>query len=102
MSIRAHIVAEDGEILNTVMVERLDPGMCDASIGGGRGDRIVDGAVVRKAPPPISIEDHNEPILAKLAALDAASIRPLREGDKMALDEIERQAAELRQQLRKD
>jgi hypothetical protein len=49
-----------------------------------------------------SIERHNAPILAALDALDAKSIRPLREGDAVRVAALEQQAAELRAQLRKD
>ena len=43
----------------------------------------------------------NAPILAQLEALDAKSVRPLREGDSIRVAQLEQQAAELRAQLRK-
>lgn len=99
---RAHIVDADGNILNTVMVDHLEPGMRDASIGGGPGDRIVNGAVVPKSVPVQSAAEHNAPILAALEGLDAKSIRPLREGDAARVTALEQQAAALRLTLRKD
>lgn len=44
---------------------------------------------------------HNAPILAMLAAIDAKSIRPLREGDAARVAMYEAEAAALRSQLRK-
>lgn len=44
---------------------------------------------------------HNAPILAMLAAIDAKSIRPLREGDTARVAMYEAEAAALRSQLRK-
>jgi len=99
---RAHIVDADGYILNTVMVDHLAPGMRDASIGGGAGDRIINGVVTPKALPVPSMAEHNAPILAALEALDAKSIRPLREGDAVRVAALEQQAAALRLTLRKD
>lgn len=50
MAIRAHLLAEDGTIINTIVVDSLDfmPGLIDASIGGGIGDAIKDGVVYPK------------------------------------------------------
>lgn len=44
---------------------------------------------------------HNAPILAMLEAIDAKSIRPLREGDTARVAMYEAEAAALRNQLRK-
>jgi len=41
----------------------------------------------------------NEPILAALAAIDAKTIRPLREGDTARVASLDAQAAALRAQL---
>lgn len=46
---RAHQLNEFGEILNTIRVESLNaPWLVDASIGGGIGDRIVDGVLIAR------------------------------------------------------
>lgn len=47
---RAHVLNEQGEIVNTVEVASLDviPGLVDASIGGQIGDSLVEGVVVPK------------------------------------------------------
>lgn len=57
---KAHQLDADGFILNTIVVDSLDvfPDLIDASIGGSKGDRIVNGGVV---PAVLS--------LAELAAL---------------------------------
>lgn len=53
----AHQLDADGVILNTIVVNSLDvfPNLVDASIGGVAGDRIVAGAVVPAAPPPVDL-----------------------------------------------
>jgi hypothetical protein len=98
-------MAENGEILNTVMSEELDDNMVDADATGGNIGDILDRSTEpwtitpRPAPQP-SVEEYNAPILAALADIDARSIRPLRAGDKAALAELEKQAQDLRAQLR--
>ncbi len=54
---RAHVLDENGLILNTIKVATLDEGQVDADLlGGGPGDSIIDGVLVRKtagsSPPP--------------------------------------------------
>lgn len=49
---RAHILNEAGLILDTCMVDDLSAGMVDADLhGGGPGDSIINGALVRKPAP---------------------------------------------------
>ena len=48
-----------------------------------------------------SPEQHNAPILAALAAIDAKSIRALREGDAARIASLAAEAIALRLQLRK-
>lgn len=55
----------------------------------------------RRAAPP-SASEFNAPLLAQLAAIDAKSIRPLREGDGVRVAALEAEAAALRLKLRKD
>jgi len=45
---RAHIVSEDGTIINTIVVDDLNvfPNLVDASIGGNINDKIVDGKII--------------------------------------------------------
>lgn len=52
-------------------------------------------------PPAPDLTQHNTPILAELAAIDAKSIRALREGDLARIAALEAQAAALRAQLMK-
>lgn len=104
-TINAHVLDDNWKITNTIVVKSLDfPGLrlVDASIGGNSGDRIVNGAVVPKQAPEPTAAEHNAPILAALEALDAKSIRPLREGDTARVASLEQQAAALRLTLRKD
>lgn len=49
----------------------------------------------------MSPEEHNAPILAALQAIDAKTIRPLRENDAARIAELEQKAKELRNQLMK-
>lgn len=53
--IRAHVLNDNNEIVNTIMVESLgdfpDLLLVDASIGGSIGDGVVDGVVAPKPPP---------------------------------------------------
>jgi hypothetical protein len=48
----------------------------------------------------LTLTQINQPILKQLQAIDLASIRPLREGDKQKLKELDLQATQLRQQLK--
>ena len=52
----------------------------------------------RRAAGP-SAEEHNAPILAALEAIDAKSVRPLREGNVQRVSALEAEAAALRAQL---
>lgn len=99
---KAHIIDATGVIQNTICVNSLGAGQIDASIGGGPGDKIVNGTVVRAAAPTKTAAEFNAPILAALAEIDAKSIRPLREGETERVAELAQQAAALRAQLRKD
>ena len=49
---RAHMLDENGLIINTIEVESLDifPNLVDADIGGAIGDWIIDGKVVYASP----------------------------------------------------
>ncbi len=52
----AHILDENGVIINTIVVDSLDvfPNLVDASIGGQKGDSVVNGEVIPKpAPEPV-------------------------------------------------
>lgn len=99
---RAHMLDAYGVILNTVMVAALSDGMADADlVGGSIGDRVVDYVAIPAPAPPISDAIHNAAILAQLEAIDAKSIRPLREGDSARVTALEVQAAALRLQLKK-
>jgi len=98
---RAHVVNETGLILNTVMAEELGEGMIDASIGGGPGWIVIDGAAIPPSPPEITDAEFNAPILVQLAEIDAKTIRPLRDGEADRVAELRSQAAALRLQLRK-
>lgn len=96
---RAAIV-ENGVVINVIEVESLDvfPNLIDgeaAQIGG-----TWDGSVF--TPATISKDQHNAPILAALAAIDAKTIRPLREGDTARVAALDAEAASLRAQLIKD
>jgi hypothetical protein len=67
---------------------------------GYRANAARDG--VELSPPAVeSAAQHNAPILAQLADIDAKSIRPLREGETARVRELAEQAAILRAQLRK-
>ena len=46
----AHQLNTHGEIINTIIVDSLDafPGLVDASIGGGIGDSVIDGLLVKR------------------------------------------------------
>lgn len=46
---RAHVANNDGLIMNTIIVDQLENGLIDASIGGGIGDSIING-VLELAP----------------------------------------------------
>ena len=98
---RAHVIDEAGLIEDTIMVDELAEGQVDASIGGSIGDRVIGKVVVPLVGQPVSTKDFNAPILAELDAIDAKSIRPLREGDTARVGMLEQQAASLRLQLRK-
>ncbi len=68
---RAHVLAEDGTILNTIVVGSLDflPNLIDASLGGGIGDRVESGVIIHQQrfdPVPQSIT----PFQAKAAILN--------------------------------
>lgn len=54
---RAHQIDKDGNIINTIEVKSLSdfPNLVDASIGGGKGDSIVNGVLVKAAPAPIPV-----------------------------------------------
>lgn len=66
----AHIVDENGFIINTILVDSLDflPNLVDASIGGGIGDRIVDGELIAKPLPVPQVVTMRQARLALLAA----------------------------------
>ena len=55
---RAHVVDENGIIINTIIVDSRDflPNLVDAVIGGQIGDRIDGGLVVKKPSPPADPE----------------------------------------------
>lgn len=64
---RAHLLDEDGWIINTVLVPDLNfiPGLVDAAIGGQIGDRIVNGVliyVVTKDPNAPDPEPEDPPV----------------------------------------
>jgi len=59
-----------------------------------------DRSKITELPPAVPSKNQiNAPILAQLEALDAKSIRPLREGDSVRVTALEQQAAALRLQL---
>lgn len=99
---RAHLLDVSGVIINTVIVEFLEDGMLDADlVGGSIGDSYLAGQLIPAPLSTISDAIHNAAILAQLEAIDAKSIRPLREGDMARVIALEAQAAALRLQLRK-
>lgn len=99
---RAHQLAPNGVITNTIVVDSLDvfPNLVDASIGGKIGDSIVDGLLI-PAEAQVNIELHNAPILAALADIDRRSIRALRENDPVRIAALESEAEVLRAKLMK-
>lgn len=54
----AHVLDENGLIINTIVVDSLDfmPNLVDASVGGKIGDKIVEGAVI-SVPAPVVIPE---------------------------------------------
>lgn len=98
----AHQLDETGNIINTILVAQLGENMVDASIGGWIGDCIVNGCLVPRECAPLTMEEFNAPIMAELAAIDAKSIRALREGNAERIADLEQQAEALRVQLRKE
>lgn len=63
-NMRAHQLDADGVILNTILVDSIDviPGLVNAEIGGGIGDRIVDGAVIPRPTVPPSVKDYSDAV----------------------------------------
>jgi len=55
--VRAHVINADGLITNTIIVESLENGLIDASVGGGIGDSIINGVL---ALAPILIIQEEE------------------------------------------
>ncbi len=43
---RAHVLAEDGRIIDTIMVDSVIPGQWDAAIGGTIGDYVINGQLI--------------------------------------------------------
>lgn len=60
---RAHLLDDEGYIINTVLVPDLDfcPNLVDAAIGGQIGDRILDGELVYiVTEPPVDEPETTE------------------------------------------
>ena len=77
---RAHVI-ENGKVVNTILVDRLDimPNLIDAAQGGEIGD-LWDGKTFTKAPPsPEELERAAQEVKANLREIDIASIRSIRE-----------------------
>jgi len=81
----AHQLDDDGVIINTIVVESLDvfPSLVDASIGGQRGDSVVNGAVI---PKPLTKDEINAPILAQIAELEKQGEKPRRVREAVATE----------------
>jgi cold shock CspA family protein len=58
-----------------------------------------NGNIIESRSVQLSNEEINAPILVKLSVIDLKSIRALREGDQVRIDDLEEQAAALRAQL---
>lgn len=69
---RAHQIDGNGLILRTIVVSSLDamPGLVDASIGGGAGDSVIGGELV-KAPVVVPVPAAVTMRQARLALLYA-------------------------------
>lgn len=101
---RAHLLDEEGFIVNTIEVDHLEQleNLVDAELGGTIGDRFVDGLLVKinKQVPATGV---NAPILAALEVIDAKTARAVREalvtGDKSRVQQLETDAGALRAQL---
>ncbi len=66
----AHQLDADGVIINTIVVDSLDvfPNLVDASIGGRRGDCVVDGMLI---PRTLTADEINAPALSAITALES-------------------------------
>lgn len=94
-----YAIIENNIVTNIIEADSPLPGIemvnaADAQIGS-----VWDSSTFT-APAPTP-DQHNAPILAALAAIDAKTIRPLREGDTTRVAALEAQAAALRAQLMK-
>lgn len=58
-----------------------------------------NGELIESREVPISVAQHNAGIIVQLEAIDAKSIRALREGNTQRIATLEIEAATLRQQL---
>lgn len=71
---RAHLLDENGVIINTILVDDLDfmPGLVDAEIGGNIGDSIINGAPVPKPQDAAPVVPETVPMLnAELVLIGA-------------------------------
>lgn len=99
----AHQLDADGVIVTTLEVDSLDilANLVEATMGGGRGDKVVKGKLVPQGPKVISDEENDADVMAQLLKIDLASIRPLRENDKAMLATLTAQAVDLRSKLKR-
>lgn len=100
---KTHII-ENGVVVNTIAatVEEAKyaypEAVCIPADKGGIGWAYANGQLV--APrKDFDLDVVNAPILAELKAIDARTIRPLREGDLVRVAALEAEAEALRSQL---
>jgi len=93
-------VIENGTVTNLVEADSALSNTWVADAGSAWIGASWNGATF-SAPPAPSAAEFNAPILAQLAAIDAKSIRALRENDQTRIAAWEAQAAALRAQLQK-
>lgn len=82
--------------------ERVDGAMPAVTLGGMRrvdGVLVFDQDLADRSAEALSVAEHNAPLLAELARIDARTIRALREGDTAIIAEREAEAVAVRTQL---
>ncbi len=66
---RAHVISDDGVVLNTILVSSLGEGMISADIGGSIG-QIWDGTTF--SDPPIPLQEQKDRIAAERFSMETS------------------------------